>query len=195
MSDLLFIRHAETDLAGKFCGHADPPINAAGHRQIDKLLESLRSEKIAAIFTSDLERAKTTARALAEFFAVPCVARQDLREIGFGAWETLTWEQVETLDSTFARQWLDQFPQLTPPQGEAFETFQARVMAAVSELLSRPRCGPVALVTHAGVMRVVLQNFCGIAEKAAWTLTKSYCCTFRYVHHAHLGERLQEVRV
>ena len=33
-STLLFIRHAETNLAGRFCGHADPPLNERGFAQI-----------------------------------------------------------------------------------------------------------------------------------------------------------------
>jgi alpha-ribazole phosphatase len=194
MNDLLFIRHAETDMAGTFCGQANPLVNAAGHHQIQTLIESLRAEPIAVVFTSDLDRALTTARSLADFSAVPCISRRDLREIGFGQWEGLTWNQIETLDSTFAKQWLDKFPHLTSPQGESFETFEARVMAEMSHLHILSDRGLVAVVTHAGVMRVVLQNLCGLDEQTALTLTKPYCCTFRYAHHAHPDERLQEVR-
>jgi alpha-ribazole phosphatase len=195
MSDLLFIRHAETDMAGTFCGQADPPVNAAGHRQIQTLLESLYSELIAAVFTSDLKRALTTASAVADFFAVPCIPRKNLRETGFGQWEGLTWDQIETHDATFAKQWIDNFPNQTPPQGESLKAFKSRVMAEISDLVSGPEHGLVAIVTHAGVMRVVLQNLCGIDEQTAWTLTKSYCCTFRYAHHAAPNRSLQEVHV
>ncbi len=181
-------------MAGRFCGHADPPVNAAGYHQIEILLESLGTEKIAAIYTSDLQRALTTSLALARFFAVPCVPRRNLREIGFGAWEGLTWKQVETLDLTFATRWLDQFPHLPPPQGEPFEAFKARVVAEVKDLVRGPQGSTIAVVTHAGVMRMVLQNFCGLDEKTAWTLTSPYCCTFRYAHHADAVERLQKVQ-
>ena len=44
MDTLLFIRHAETDLAGRFCGHSNPPVNERGLHQIEELLETLRSE-------------------------------------------------------------------------------------------------------------------------------------------------------
>jgi len=193
MNDLLFIRHAETHMAGTFCGQSDPSVNAAGHRQIQKLAESLSSEPIAAVFTSDLQRSVTTARALAESFATPCITRPALREINFGKWEGLTWEEIEKLDSTFATQWLEAFPHLTPPDGESFEVFEARVMAETSYLLSQSERCLIAVVTHAGVMRVVLRTLCGLDEKTAWTLTKPYCCTFRYAHHAHPDRRLQEV--
>jgi alpha-ribazole phosphatase len=193
MNELLFIRHAETDMAGTFCGQSDPTVNAAGHRQIQKLAERLRTEPIAAVFTSDLQRSVTTARALAESFAIPCITRPALREIGFGKWEGLTWEDVENLDLTFATQWLESFPRLTPPDGESFEIFEARVMAEIRYLLSPSARSLVAVVTHAGVMRAVLRTLCGLEEKQTWTLTKPHCCTFRYSHHAHPDKRWQEV--
>jgi alpha-ribazole phosphatase/probable phosphoglycerate mutase len=193
MNDLLFIRHAETYLAGTFCGQSDPPVNAAGHRQIKNLTERLRTESIVTVFTSDLQRSVMTARVLAESFAIPCITRPALREIDFGKWEGLTWEEIEKLDQAFAQQWLEAFPRLTPPDGESFETFEARVMAEVSYLLSQSASSLIAVVTHAGVMRAVLRTLCGLDEKTVWTLTKSYCCTFRYAHHAHPDRRLQEV--
>jgi broad specificity phosphatase PhoE len=193
MNNLLFIRHAETDMAGTFCGQSNPTVNAAGHRQIQKLTESLRIEPIAAIFTSDLQRSVTTARTLAESFAIPCITRPALREIDFGGWDGLTWEEIEKLDSTFAQQWLKAFPHLTPPDGESFETFEARVVAETSYLLSQSESSSIAVVTHAGVMRVVLRTLCGLDEKTAWALTKPYCCTFRYAHHPSPDGRLQEV--
>ena len=193
MNGLLFIRHAETDMAGTFCGHSDPPVNAAGHRQIQELAESLRAELIAAVLTSDLQRAVATGYALAESFAIPHITRPALREIDFGRWEGLTWEEIEKLDSTFAQQWLEAFPHLTPPDGESIDIFQARVMAETDYLLSQSESSSIAVVTHAGVMRVVLRTLCGLDEKTAWALTKPYCCTFRYAHHPHPDRRLQEV--
>jgi alpha-ribazole phosphatase len=193
MNDLLFIRHAETDMAGTFCGQSDPPVNAEGHRQIQKLAERLRTEPIVAVFTSDLQRSVTTARSVAESFAIPCITRPALREIDFGKWEGLTWEEIEKLDLTFATQWLEAFPHLTPPDGESFQTFEARVMAETSYLLSQSESGLIAVVTHSGVMRAVLRTLCGLDEKKTWTLTKPHCCTYRYAHHAHPDRRLQEL--
>jgi alpha-ribazole phosphatase/probable phosphoglycerate mutase len=193
MNNLLFIRHAETDMTGTFCGQSDPPVNAAGHRQIQKLAERLPTEPIVTLFTSDLQRSVTTARALAESLAIPCISRPALREIDFGKWEGLTWEEIEKLDLTFATQWLEAFPHLTPPGGESFEIFEARVMAETSYLLSQSESSLIAVVTHAGVMRAVLRTLCGLDEKTTWTLTKPHCCTFRYAHHAHPDRRLQEV--
>lgn len=189
MNDLLFIRHAETDLAGTFCGQSDPPVNAAGCQQIQGLLESLRLEPIGAVYSSDLQRAVTTARALAEFLGVPCMTRSALREIDFGKWEGLNWEQIEELGSSYATRWLNAFPKLPAPDGELLEHFEARVVGEIRYLLSQSGEKMIAVVTHAGVMRTILRIFCGVDEKEAWALTKPYCCTFRY---RHADERRQE---
>jgi broad specificity phosphatase PhoE len=82
---------------------------------------------------------------------------------------------------TYALKWSEACPQLAAPGGESFETFLARVMAEVEYLLRvDQRC--FAVVTHAGVMRVVLRELCGVDEKEAWERTKSSCSFFRYTN-------------
>ncbi len=193
MKELFFIRHAETDGSGTFCGHSDPPVNDAGYAQIDHLLKVLHDAPIAAIFTSDLQRASMTAAKLADTFSVPMTNRTTLREIDFGQWEGLTWNQIESLNPAFAAQWLEAFPKITAPQGESFKSFEARVMGEISYLLSQSNKRLTAVVTHAGVMRVVLRNLCGIEETAAWEMTKPYCSGFKYIHDAPKGMSLQDV--
>lgn len=175
---LILIRHAETDMAGTFCGHSDPPVNATGYQQIESLLYDLRSEPIEAVFTSDLQRALTTAKALAEFHAIPYVTDSNFREIYFGEWEGRTWQQIEKQDSAFARRWTDLYPNLSAPKGEAFAFFRQRILAAINSLLNRTEFETAAIVTHAGVMRVVLQSMCGFEHLRTGELTKSYCCHF-----------------
>ncbi len=87
MSELLFIRHAETDMAGTFCGHSDPELNAHGRVQLAELIDRLRMDQIGVVYTSDLRRAYTTGTAIAAAFGVDCHVRRALREINFGQWE------------------------------------------------------------------------------------------------------------
>lgn len=180
MNGVLFIRHAETDMAGTFCGHSDPPINARGQQQIRKLISALSGEEIKCIFTSDLERAASTAAALANILGVPCVTKRNLREIDFGSWEGLTWQQIQEQDEAYARSWTEAYPNLSAPGGESFADFEARVIAEVTGIFSSNDRLQAAVVTHGGVMRVVLQTMCAVAENEAWELTKHYCSFFRY---------------
>src|ERR1700678_741680 len=105
MSEIIFIRHAETDMAGTFCGHSDPELNARGRVQLAELIDRLRVEDICAVYASDLRRAHTTGRAIADTFGVDCHVRSALREINFGQWEGATWEEIEQRDDAYARRW------------------------------------------------------------------------------------------
>jgi alpha-ribazole phosphatase len=181
MSDLLFIRHAETDMAGTFCGHLDPELNARGLLQLEELLRRIHMEDIGGVYTSDLRRALTTARAIAEAFAVECRVSSALREISFGQWEGLTWEQIEQRDSTYARRWVTEYPDLPAPEGEDFHAFERRVLAEVSSLSKEAEtkgCS-VAVVTHAGVLQTVLTRVHGYSQELAWQQTRSYCSLVR----------------
>jgi broad specificity phosphatase PhoE len=177
---LLFIRHAETDFAGRFCGHSDPPINDRGLRQIEELIETLKTESIDAVYASDLTRAMTTADAIGRVFGLSTIKVPELREIGFGDWEGLSWQEIEARDQVYARRWSEAYPDLPAPSGEPFEAFQSRVLSEVKQLLeiTSQRC--VVVVTHAGVMRIVLRSLCGLEEQEAWERTKAYCGVFRY---------------
>jgi broad specificity phosphatase PhoE len=177
---LLFIRHAETDLAGRFCGHSDPPVNERGHRQMEGLLKALENESIDAVYSSDLSRALTTAHAIARTFRLSSVAVPGLREINFGEWEGLSWQEIESRDAVYARKWSDDYPQLPAPGGESFEGFQCRVMTEVEQLITLTDQKCVAIVSHGGVMRVVLRVLYGLDEKEAWEQTKTHCGFFRY---------------
>jgi broad specificity phosphatase PhoE len=180
METLLFIRHAQTDLAGRFCGHSNPPVNEAGQRQIEEMLKILKTESIDAVYTSDLARAFATADAIGRTVGCSPVTVPGFREICFGEWEGLSWSEIESRDPDYARQWSDAYPQLAAPGGEPFEAFQTRVLAEVQRILAitSERCA--AVVTHAGVMRVVLRSLCGAEEREAWDRTGTYCGFFRY---------------
>jgi broad specificity phosphatase PhoE len=180
MNSVLFIRHAETDMAGTFCGHSNPPINASGRQQIQALMDALNGEEISRIFTSDLERAMTTAETLANAFEAPCIQKPNLREIDFGAWEGLTWQQIEEQDKAHSFRWTEAYPNLSAPGGESFANFETRVIAEVTEIFNSSDPRQAAIVTHGGVMRVVLQVLCGLPENEAWELTRSYCSFFKY---------------
>ena len=181
MDTLLFIRHAETDLAGRFCGHSNPPVNERGLHQIEELLKHpLRTESIDAVYASDLSRSLTTADAIGREFRLSPIKVPELREIGFGEWEGLSWPEIESRGRYYARRWSEAYPHLPAPGGEPFAAFQSRVLTAIDRLLavSSQRCA--VAVTHAGVMRVVLRSLCGLDEQEAWERTNVYCGFFRY---------------
>jgi broad specificity phosphatase PhoE len=180
MSEIVFIRHAETDMAGRFCGHSDPEVNSRGYLQISRLIESLRQEKFSAVYTSDLTRAETTAMTFAQCLGIGYRVRSSLREISFGHWEGLSWDEIEQRDEVYAHRWITEYPHLPAPGGERFDDFENRVLNEVKSLTKLAGGHDIAVVTHAGVLRVVLCALHGCSEERAWELTKSYCCIVRH---------------
>jgi alpha-ribazole phosphatase/probable phosphoglycerate mutase len=180
MSDILFIRHAETDMAGTFCGHSNPDLNARGHKQTAELIDRLRPKNIGTVYTSDLRRAQTTAEAIASAFGIECRPRRALREINFGEWDGLTWKEIEERDKVYARRWMAEHPLLPTPGGEAFRDFEQRVLEEVAFLSTKAATQAIAVVTHAGVLRTVLCSLHQSSEEDAWKQTKPYCAIVRH---------------
>jgi alpha-ribazole phosphatase/probable phosphoglycerate mutase len=178
MSDILFIRHGATDLAGTFCGHSDPPLNERGRLQVAALLEKLEGDTIEVVYASDLLRARETAAALATARGVPLYLLPGLREIHFGEWESLHWSEVEALDSQYANRWMTAYPNLAAPGGEAIVAFEERVLTTVQTLLRTER-RPVAIVSHAGVMRLVMRQLGEVTDDECFARTKEYCSVVR----------------
>ncbi len=182
MNEILFIRHAETDMAGTFCGHSDPDLNVRGRAQLAGLVEELRGENLGSVYTSDLRRARATGMAIADAFGVGCHVRPALRELDFGQWEGLRWEEIEERDKAYSCDWIAAYPRMASPGGEDIGRFERRVLEEV-EFLSigaEREARTIAVVTHAGVIRTVLCSLHGCSEETAWEQTKDYCCVVRH---------------
>lgn len=176
MSALVLIRHAETDLARKFCGHSDPGLNAVGLHLLSSLAQELAPLGISSILSSDLRRASGTATALAERLRVPVEFRPGLREIHFGLWEGLSWEEVEQQYPNEARLWMREFPMRPAPGGEAYRDFVARVENEFTKIINyqSAKSATPAVVTHRGVMQCALTRFFGFSEGVARKRTADY---------------------
>jgi broad specificity phosphatase PhoE len=169
---IVLIRHAETDLAGTLCGHSDPELNPAGKRQLRAMATEIASLGIGRIYSSDLRRAAGTAIAIGERIGVAVDFRPGLREIHFGHWEGLTWEEVERKYSREARLWAGEFRTRSAPGGESYQDFVARVEAEFDALMCDSKTARQAVVTHRGVMQYALTRYFGFSEAEAWQRTE-----------------------
>jgi alpha-ribazole phosphatase len=155
-STLILVRHAHTDMAGSFCGQIDPPLSKQGMSQLADLVERLSSRSLTHIFSSDLQRARQTAQAVADAKNLKVEMNVLLREFAFGSWEGLNWDQVVAQDSVYAQHWLDNYPSVPTPGGEQFEDFRERIGNAMTAIAGQVGGGCAAVVTHAGVIRTFL---------------------------------------
>ena len=161
---LVLVRHATAEGDGRFQGQADVPLSSAGRRQLPTLCRKLRPYKITVAYASDLRRARWTAAFAARRLGVRLEIRAGLREMDFGKWQGLSWEQVVEQSSQFARRWVKQFPQGRIPGGERFAQFKARVRRELRAIAAANPAQSVLVVTHAGVIRVALAGALGMPD-------------------------------
>jgi len=172
--NIVLIRHGATDMAGRFCGHSDPELNAAGEAEAIRIAEEVSRLGAGRIYSSDLRRASQTAAAIAQRTGIAVSYLTGLREIDFGEWEGLAWQQIELRFPCEADRWLREFPLRGAPGGETYASFAARVDAAIATMLRETAGVTAAVVTHGGVMRHALTRFFGFSDGEAWAKTALY---------------------
>ncbi len=171
---LILIRHPATDLAGTFCGHSDPDLSAGGLAQLHALQRRLDRLPLGQLVSSDLLRARRCAEALAEHHEIVAALSPALREMHFGDWEGLRWDEISTRFPQQAHRWLQGFATFTPPHAEPYAHFTARIRTAAEEWLQDTSSATLAIVTHRGVLQFLLQTYCGVDATAAWQLSSRY---------------------
>lgn len=174
MGTIVLIRHVETAMAGRFCGHSDPEPNLSGGRQIVSVMEKVRPLGVEHIYSSDLRRAAQTAIAIGQSIGIEIELRPRLREINFGLWEGLSWNEIEERFPEEASQWASEFPLCAAPGGERYADFAARVRREFSSLLRETGDRTSAVVTHRGVLKYVLTEFFGLSDANASETTRLY---------------------
>jgi alpha-ribazole phosphatase/probable phosphoglycerate mutase len=174
MRQLVLIRHPATDLAGTFCGHSDPDLNASGRAQLHALQGQLGRLPLDKLLSSDLLRAHRCAAALAAQHGIEARFSPALREMHFGDWEGLRWDEIETRFPEQALRWLQGFKTFTPPHAEAYAHFTARISEEADEWLRDAAHANLAVVTHRGVLQFLLQQYCGVDAMVAWQLSSRY---------------------
>lgn len=167
--DILLIRHAETDPGSRenYNGKKnrfDPPLNERGRAQAELLGRRLAGSRVGKIISSDLTRAADTAQAANRYLDAPIELREELREIDMGMLHGRTWEQLRVeLPEQWAA-WHRHETDVPYPGGESGGDAAARAMAAVGGIL-RAGLDSVAVVTHGGIIRILICAMLGIGQE------------------------------
>jgi len=164
-SRLLLVRHGETDsnAAGRLAGATDNDLSDIGRSQVQRLPAILRSYNIERCFSSPLKRAVQTA----EVAGLKVELDADLREIDFGLWENLTFQEVSDADSKAAEAWLRFDPDFTFPNGERIGDFVDRAKRVANRLAELPD-KTVLVVAHGGVITAMLNHLLRLPTQGCW---------------------------
>jgi broad specificity phosphatase PhoE len=169
---VVLVRHAASRGAGTFVGQKDEPLSPEGRRQLNELARKLSRFRFHAIFTSDLTRAIETARPAALRQKLELQIRPGLREMHFGRWQGLSWEQIRRREPRTADRWSKHFASQPIPGAEQFRRFKWRVKVEMQAIVDANRGRCVLVVTHAGVIRVALSDALGMKYENMFRLAQ-----------------------
>jgi broad specificity phosphatase PhoE len=168
---LLIVPHAPTDwnAAGRYQGHSDTTLSERGRRQAGLLARRLKFERINAVYASDLRRAVETVSAICEPRCLEWRCDGRLRELNFGAWEGLTYAEVQDRYAQALTAWEAEPLGTAPPGGETLAQLAGRVEAFLAGLddVSDPDWTAL-LVAHRGSLRVLLCLALGLPPEVRW---------------------------
>ena len=164
MTKLILVRHGQTlwNHASRYQGHSDIELSDAGRAQARMLAERLADEELQAVYASDLKRAMETASIIAEPHGLSVELQPQLREINFGAWEGLTYQEIKTRYSDIADNWHASPGQVQIPNGESFQELTARANSAILSLIKKHDQATIAVVTHGGTIRSIICALLGV---------------------------------
>lgn len=161
------LRHGETEYGGGLRGSLDDALTPLGWQQMREAVAEpvARLVKWDRIVSSPLQRCARFAEALAAQLSLPLSLEADLQELHFGDWEGVSTAQLMESDAQgLGRFWENPYT-FTPPNGETVVAFSERVRGAVRRLHRAHDAERILLISHGGVMRLLLAEARGLPRE------------------------------
>ncbi|WP_273829575.1 alpha-ribazole phosphatase family protein [Pseudomonas sp. SBT1-2] len=179
------LRHGETELGGGLRGSLDDALTDAGWQQMRAAVAG--QGPWDRLVSSPLQRCARFAEELGARLALPVSLDPDLQELHFGAWEGQSAAALMATDAEALGQfWADPYA-FTPPQGEPVLAFSERVLGAVERLHQRHAGERVLLVSHGGVMRLLLARARGLPREQLLNVEVAHGALFALTVEAGLA--------
>jgi 2,3-bisphosphoglycerate-dependent phosphoglycerate mutase len=177
---ILAIRHGETawNVDTRIQGQLNIALNDTGLWHAQQVGKALADEPIAAIYSSDLDRAFTTAQSIAQSNHSLISTRVQahivqphtgLRERHFGHFEGMTWAEIEDKWPTDAKLWRSRDPHWSPLGGESLVVLNERISQCIHKIASQHLGEQIVLVAHGGVLDVLYRLATGQDTQAPRT--------------------------
>jgi broad specificity phosphatase PhoE len=155
---LLLVRHAEVEESYHkiFGGTIDMSLSPRGQGQAKMLAKFLHGKPMDAIYASPMKRVQQTLAPFLNNGALPQTILKELREVDFGDWTGLNWEQVCEKYNLHTHEWLDHIERGLPPNGENGAQFRTRVEPRLREIIKKHSGETIGIFCHGGVIRMIL---------------------------------------
>jgi alpha-ribazole phosphatase/probable phosphoglycerate mutase len=156
------IRHGITDWhrERRVLGQRDIGLNAQGFAQAQTLASLVRELPIGEVVSSPMLRAVQTGEIIASQFGIEIARDPRLADFRVGKWEGMSYDEVSA-SPDYQRFLADPMSERIPG-GENLAQVRDRSISAVEQVLEDAPAGEsVAIVTHAGILRVILAHYLG----------------------------------
>jgi broad specificity phosphatase PhoE len=168
---ITLVRHSEVDEAynKRYNGHIDIGLSRKGEAQAKILAQRFKDEVFDLVYCSDLLRAKETLKPFEQ--ATEAIYTDKLREKSWGKHEGKSFDEIiaegEIAYENF-EQWIDAL------DGEPYEAYIRRVRYFFLEYLVSRKAENILVITHAGVIRVLMAIVKGLSLEEAFCIEVPY---------------------
>ena len=181
------LRHGEVEGGDIFRGSTDVQLSSKGWEQMLSAIK--KSESWDTVISSPLQRCQYFSNELNNQTTANIMSDKRLQEIDFGDWEGCTGDSILKSDAALLQRWWDSPTQITPPNGESFQQFRCRVLECWQEIINNHQGKTLLLVTHAGVIRIILMKILGMQEENLFRLDVAYASLTKIrIHHDETGD-------
>ena len=154
------LRHGDVEGGRKYRGQLDDPLSELGWQQLRDT--TANKQNWQQVITSPLKRCADFAEELKQTHALPLQTWPEFKEVSFGLWEGKTADELLNVEADAIKRYWNDPINTTPPQGENLLAFEKRVLNGWNNLLSEFQGLHILLVSHAGVMRIILCYLLGM---------------------------------
>jgi len=174
MTRIILVRHGQTEWnrVERFRGWADLDLNELGKRQAEAVAEKVAQWSVAAVYSSPLRRAVTTARILGKRLGLEVELLPGLIDINYGEWQGLSPEEAVAKDGSLYALWLKSPHLVRFPGGESLKQVRDRVVAVVNDLIADHSEETITLVSHKVVCQLLLLHFLDLDNSHFWQVTQ-----------------------
>lgn len=165
MTRLYIVRHGETEWnrekRTQGCSN-DYSLSQEGKLQAIAAAKRFKDLHLDTIYSSDLKRAFETAQEISKAVSVPVNISEGLREMNFGCWEGLTFDEIMIKYADIYKVWSTKPKETIIPQGETLVMLQERVIHAVNDILLKHKGENILIVSHGISIKVLILSILGM---------------------------------
>lgn len=161
---VLLIRHGTAEYKpGRLYGWTPGVhLSSLGRDEAKHLAERLEVVRLAALYSSPLERCLETAEAIKMGRRIDVRVEEKLGEVRYGSWQGRTFRSLAKTPLWRTVQLVPSQAQFPGPGGESLLELQRRGVVAIEEIRKRHRHGLVAAVSHADMIKAILAHYLGL---------------------------------